>query len=77
MNSKNTDLFNERQASFALVQELAQTKQDDIKAKNIETIKEEEQDKQDKNSEFWYRVRWVLNIVALIIIAATLFRVSK
>tara|TARA_B110000914_G_C15082926_1_gene273732 strand:+ start:291 stop:488 length:198 start_codon:yes stop_codon:yes gene_type:complete len=30
-----------------------------------------------KKEALWYRVRWVMNIIALIIIAATLFRVSR
>ena len=77
MYSNSAELFNERQAHLSLAQDIEQTKRDNLKAQNLKTIKEEEQDKQDKSSEFWYRVRWVLNIVALIIIAATLFRVSK
>lgn len=77
MHSNSAELFNERQAHLSLAQDIEQTKRDNLKAQNLKTIKEEEQDKQDKSSEFWYRVRWVLNIVALIIIAATLFRVSK
>lgn len=65
--------FNERTASFSLEQSAAQTKQEDLKATNHKTIDDEFNSKQSVNSDFWHRVMNVMTLIAIAIVAYTLF----
>lgn len=60
-----------------LEQESEQEAQRRLRKQNMQTIKEETETKQDRNSEFWRKAWWVANVIALIIIAATIFRFSQ
>lgn len=73
MNSNNTELFNERQAHFSLIQGIEQTKQDNLRVQNMETIKEEKQRKHDNNMRFWHSIKQVVfAIVCAAIVIYTL-----
>lgn len=65
--------FNERIASFPLKQSAAQTKQEGLKAINHKTIDDEANRKQSVNSDFWHRVMNVMTLIAIAIVAYTLF----
>lgn len=65
--------FNERTASFSLEQSAAQTKQEGLKATNHKTIDDEANRKQSVNSDFWHRVMNVMTLIAIAIVAYTLF----
>lgn len=67
------DLWNERQAHFAMQQSKEQVIKDGIKARNAQAQLEEQLRKERVNSEFWNRVRQVLNLIAIALIAYTLF----
>lgn len=66
-------LWNERQAHFAMQQSKEQVIKDGIKARNHQTRIEEQLRKERVNSEFWNRVRQVLTVIAIALIAYTLF----
>ena len=67
------ELFNERQAHISLVQDIQQNKQRELKAKNMETIKEERQCKHDNNMRFWHSIKQVVfAIVCAAIVIYTL-----
>ena len=67
------ELFNERQAHISLVQDIQQKKQRELKAKNMETIKEEKQRKHDNNMRFWHSIKQVVfAIVCAAIVIYTL-----
>lgn len=67
------DLWNERQAHFAMQQSKEQVIKDGIRARNAQTRIEEQLRKERVNSEFWNRVRQVLTVIAIALIAYTLF----
>lgn len=68
------DLWNERQASFALEQSAAQTKKKGLKAVNHQTIDDEANRKRLANDAFWHRV-WVgCNASLLFIILYALYQ---
>ena len=58
---------------FALKQSAAQTKQKGLKAVNHKTIVDEDSRKKQVNGVFWHRVRQVLTLIAIAIVAYTLF----
>lgn len=64
---------NERQAHFAMQQSKEQVARDLIKARNAQTLLDEQLRKERLNSEFWNRVRQVLTVIAIALIAYTLF----
>lgn len=66
-------LWNERQAHFAMQQSKEQNIKDRIKARNARTRLDEQLRKERVNSEFWNRVRQVLTVIAIALIAYTLF----
>jgi len=63
------ELFNERQAHISLVQDIQQNKQRELKAKNMETIKEEKQRKHDNNMRFWHSIKQVVFVIVCAAIA--------
>ena len=63
------ELFNERQAHISLVQDIQQNKQRELKAKNMETIKEEKQRKHDNNMRFWHSIKQVVFAIVCAAIA--------
>ena len=67
------DLWNERQAHFAMMQSKEQVIQDGIAARNAQMRLDEQLRKERVNSEFWNRVRQVLTVIAIALIAYTLF----
>ena len=67
------DLWNERQAHFAMMQSKEQVIQDGIAARNAQMRLNEQLRKERVNSEFWNRVRQVLTVIAIALIAYTLF----
>lgn len=66
-------LWNERQAHFAMQQSKEQVIKDGIRARNAQAQLEEQLRKERVNSEFWNRVRQVLTLIAILLIAYTLF----
>ena len=60
-------------ANFALEQSAAQTKQKGLKAVNHKTIDNEDSRKEQVNGDFWHRARQVLTLIAIAIVAYTLF----
>lgn len=65
------DLWNERQAHFAMQQSKEQVARDHIKARNTQARLDEQLRKERVNGEFWHRVWVVCNIVfAAIVIYA-------
>ena len=67
------DLWNERQAHFAMQQSKEQVIKDGIKARNAQARLDEQLRKERVNNEFWNRVRQVLTVIAIALIAYTLF----
>ena len=66
-------LWNERQAHFAMQQSKEQVIKDGIKARNAQARLDEQLRKERVNNEFWNRVRQVLTVIAIALIAYTLF----
>lgn len=66
------ELWNERQAHISMQQSKAQASQDALKARNAQTILDEQLRKQRLNEAFVNKIRQVLTIIAIAIIAYTL-----
>lgn len=66
------DLWNERQAHFAMQQSKAQTIQDGIAARNAKARLDEQLRKQRKHDAFMHRVKQLLTLIAIAIVAYTL-----
>lgn len=66
------DLWNERQAHISMQQSKAQAIQDTLKARNAQTILNEQLRKQRLNEAFVNKIRQILTIIAIAIIAYTL-----
>ncbi|MBA2057351.1 hypothetical protein H0262_05575 [Psychrobacter cryohalolentis] len=60
-------------ADFALKQSAAQTRQKGLKAVNHKMIDDEDSRKEQVNGVFWHRARQVLTLIAIAIVAYTLF----
>ena len=79
MKSTDKDLFacdvlwNERQAHISMQQGKEQVARDRIAARNAQTLLSEQLHKERVNSEFWNRVRQVLTLIAIALVAYTLF----
>ena len=54
------------------MQEQRKSKEQNIKARNAQTLLSEQLRKERVNSEFWNRVRQVLTLIAIAIVAYTL-----
>ena len=67
------ELWNERQASLALEQDLAQTRQSDLRAVNREAIRREEEASKDTNRIFWRGVmRFITHMTLAMIVIYTI-----
>lgn len=66
------ELWNERQAHISMQQSKAQAIQDTLKARNAQTILNEQLRKQRLNEAFVNKIRQILTIIAIAIIAYTL-----
>ena len=66
-------LWNERQAHMAMQQSKEQVARDRIKARNAQALLSEQLRKERMNDIFWHRVRQVLTVIAMALIAYTLF----
>ena len=62
-------LWNERQAHFAMQQDVEQNKQDELRAINHQTIKEENDHKKSVNQQFWYSMKEIIFMIACAAIA--------
>lgn len=67
------DLWNERQAHFAMQQSKEQTIKDGIKARNAQMRLNEQLRKERLNEAFFNKVRQILTLIAIALIAYTLF----
>lgn len=67
------DLWNERQAHFAMQQSKEQTTKDGIKARNAQMRLNEQLRKERLNEAFFNKVRQILTLIAIALIAYTLF----
>ena len=61
--------FNERTASLELARTIEQNKQDDLRAMNRKTIKEDNDRKQSVNMQFWHSMKEVIFMIACAAIA--------
>ena len=61
--------FNERTASLELARTIEQNKQDDLRAINRKTIKEEDDRKQSVNIQFWHSMKEIIFVIACAAIA--------
>ena len=61
--------FNERTASLELARTIEQNKQDDLRAINRKTIKEEDDRKQSVNIRFWHSMKEIIFVIACAAIA--------
>lgn len=66
------ELWNERQAHISMQQSKAQAIQDTLKARNAQTILNEQLRKQRLNEAFVNKIRQILTIIVIAIIAYTL-----
>lgn len=62
-------LWNERQAHFAMQQDVEQNKQDDLRAMNKKTIDDEADRKQSVNMQFWHSMKEIIFMIACAAIA--------
>ena len=62
-------LWNERQAHFAMQQDVEQNKQDDLRAINVESAKKEADRKQSVNMQFWHSMKEVIFMIVCAAIA--------
>ena len=67
------DLWNERQAHFAMMQSKEQVIQDGIAARNAQMRLNEQLRKERLNEELINKLRQVLTLVAIALVAYTLF----
>lgn len=70
------DLWNERQAHFAMQQSKEQVARDRIAARNAQTRLEEQLRKERLNEAFTHKLRQVLTLIAIAIVAYTLFHIA-
>lgn len=63
------DLWNERQAHFAMQNTIEQNKQDDLRAMNKKTIDDEADRKQSANMQFWHSMKEIIFIIVCAAIA--------
>ena len=63
------DLWNERQAHFAMQNTIEQNKQDDLRAMNKKTIDDEADRKQSINMQFWHSMKEIIFVIACAAIA--------
>ena len=61
--------FNERTASLELARTIEQNKQDDLRAINRKTIKEEDDRKESVNMQFWHSMKEVVFMIVCAAIA--------
>ena len=57
------DLWNDRQAHFAMQNTIEQNKQDDLRAMNKKTIDDEADRKQSVNQQFWHSMKEIIFII--------------
>ena len=62
-------LWNERQAHFAMQQDVKQNKKDDLRAINTESAKKEAYRKQSVNIQFWHSMKEIIFVIACAAIA--------
>ena len=62
-------LWNERQAHFAMQQDVEQNKQDDLRAINMESAKKEADRKRSVNMQFWHSMKEVVFMIVCAAIA--------
>lgn len=63
------DLWNDRQAHFAMQNTIEQNKQDDLRAVNKKTIDDETNRKQSVNQKFWHSMKEIIFVIACAAIA--------
>ena len=73
MKSTNKDLFSCERQAHLYYENSAQVEKDRIADRNARTRLDEQLRKERVNSEFWNRVRQVLTVIAIALIAYTLF----
>lgn len=62
-------LWNERQAHISMQQDTEKNKQDDLRTKNHQSIKEENDRKQSVNMQFWHSMKEIIFIIVCAAIA--------
>lgn len=70
------DLWNERQAHFAMIQSKEQVARDRIAARNAQTRLENQLRKERLNEALVNKLRQVLTVIAIAIVAYTLFHIA-
>lgn len=73
MKSTNKDLFACERQAHLYYENAAQVEKDRIADRNARTRLDEQLRKERVNNEFWNRVRQVLTVIAIALIAYTLF----
>lgn len=73
MKSNDKNLFSCERQAHLYYEDAAQVEKDRIADRNARTRIEEQLRKERVNSEFWNRVRQVLTVIAIALIAYTLF----
>ena len=73
MKSTDKDLFACERQTHLYYENAAQVEKDRIADRNARTRLDEQLRKERVNSEFWNRVRQVLTVIAIALIAYTLF----
>ena len=73
MKSTDKDLFACERQAHLYYENAAQVEKDRIADRNARTRLDEQLRKERVNSEFWNRVRQVLTLIAIALIAYTLF----
>lgn len=73
MKSTDKDLFACERQAHLYYENAAQVEKDRIADRNARTRLDEQLRKERVNSEFWNRVRQVLTVIAIALIAYTLF----
>lgn len=62
-------LWNERQAHISMQQDAEKNKQDDLRTKNHQAIKKENDRKQSVNMQFWHSMKEIIFVIACAAIA--------
>ena len=73
MKSTDKELFACERQAHLYYEDAAQVNKDRIADRNARTRLDEQLRKERVNSEFWNRVRQVLTLIAILLIAYTLF----
>ena len=76
MKSTDKDLFACERQAHLYYENAAQVEKDRIADRNARTRLDEQLRKERVNSEFWNRVRQVLTVIAIALIAYTLFHIA-